>query len=189
MLGTTGRLRDAETELRRALVLDPLAPVMHYNLGQILFWQRRDEEARGAMDRALAIDATFYPARTYLGYIAASEGRSAEALAQFGRVLDSRRSDDDLAVFAYGLARSGLRDSASAVLRQSVERTKLNVVSAADIALGYLGLGDTASTFHWLQIAHARHDSDLEAFVQSPLFDSVRQDPRWKALAAQMRLP
>jgi serine/threonine-protein kinase len=188
LLGTTGRLRNGETELRQALLLDPLSPVILYNLGQNLFWQRRHEEARDVFERALATDATFYPARTYLGFLDAAEGRPRDAVAEFRRVLDSRHSDDDLAVLAYGLALAGQRDSASAVLSRVVERARTVTVSPADIALGYLGQGDRDAAFRWLDLALAQHDSDLEAFVQSPLFEPARADRRWEALLTGMRL-
>jgi TolB-like protein/DNA-binding SARP family transcriptional activator/Tfp pilus assembly protein PilF len=189
MLGTSGKLREAEAELLRALELDPLSPVIHYNLGQNLLWQRRYDDAVAVLEKVLTLDATFYPARTVLGYVRIAQGRPADAVAELRRVLDTDRTTDDRAVLAFAQAVAGQRDSATAALAGILREAQRSPVSAADIALVYIGLGDHDRAFTWLDKALATHDSDLEAFIQSPTLDPLRNDRRFAALRRAMNLP
>jgi len=74
----------------------PMTKVQHagseaeakYELGRFYYGQRRAEEARRALEEALALDAAHSRASNVLGVIYASQGRYEEAQAQFKRALE-----------------------------------------------------------------------------------------------------
>lgn len=194
-LAHQGRFLEAEAEMRRALVLDPLSAVTHYNLGQVLYGQRRYDEAAKELVRALTTAPTFRAAHATLGYVRESQGRRAEALREFELAAGppDGRANSDIAVLAYGFASGGRPDSAAKLLaaalaRRAADSSSAAATSAADIAIAYMALGQRDSTFAWLERARVEHDSDLQAFVASPVLDPLHGDPRYAQLRSRMNL-
>ncbi|MBX6332002.1 MAG: tetratricopeptide repeat protein, partial [Gemmatimonadaceae bacterium] len=186
-----GRVVDGEREVRRALALDPFSAVIRYNLGQTLLVARRYDDAAAALEGALAQAPDFVAARTVLGLVRDAQGRPRDALRELQAVVhsESRRNADNLALLAYAYARAGIRDTAQQLLAEALRaRARLPRVSATDIAVAYLGLGEHDRAFTWLERARVEHDSDLEAFVPSPLLGPLRGDPRFVRLETEMHL-
>ncbi|HET7552290.1 MAG TPA: tetratricopeptide repeat protein [Gemmatimonadaceae bacterium] len=195
-LAHQGRLLEAEAEMRRALDLDPLSAVARYNLGQVLYGQRRYEEAATELTRALTIAPTFRAAHATLGYVRVSQGRRSDALREFELAAGpaAGRANSDIAVLAYGFALAGQSDSAAALLAtalkgRAADPSTATATSAADIAIAYMALGKRDSAFAWLERARVEHDTDLQAFVASPILESLRNDPRYAVLRSRMNLP
>jgi TolB-like protein/DNA-binding SARP family transcriptional activator/lipoprotein NlpI len=189
VLAARGQLADADRELRTALALDPLSAVTHYNLGQSLFWQRRYREAREQIRRALYVQPSFPQASTMLALIDIAEGHADSGLGRLRRVADDTRSLDDVAMLAYGFAAAGQHDAATRLLSDVRDGLRAGRhVSAADISLVYVALGRTDEAFAWLHRAWEAHDSDLQAFVQSPMLDPLRSDERFDRLMRDLGL-
>ncbi|HEU4585634.1 MAG TPA: tetratricopeptide repeat protein, partial [Gemmatimonadaceae bacterium] len=195
-LAHQGRFGEAEAEMRRALDLDPLSAVMRYNLGQVLYGQGRLDDAADELTRALTIAPTFRAAHATLGYVRLSQGRKGEALREFELAAGPARgrAGSDIAVLAYGYASAGQPDTAAQLLaaalaRRASDPSTAAATSASDIAIAYMALGERDSAFTWLERARVEHDSDLQAFVASPLLDELHADSRYAALRSRMNLP
>ena len=195
LLAHQGRLEEAEAEMRRALELDPLSAVTHYNLGQVLYGQRRYDQAAAELTRALSIAPTLRAAHATLGYVWASQGRRNDALREFelaaGRA--GSRAGSDIAVLAYGYALAGRPDTAAQLLdvalaRRTADPSIAAATSAADIAIAYMALGELDSAFAWLERARVEYDTDLQAFVASPVLEPLHGDARYAALLSRMNL-
>jgi TolB-like protein/DNA-binding SARP family transcriptional activator len=195
-LAHQGRFTEAEVEMRRALDLDPLSAVMHYNLGQVLYGQGRLDDAAEALTRALTTAPTFRAAHATLGYVRLSQGRKPDALREFELAAGPPRgrAGSDIAVLAYGYASAGQPDTAAVLLsaalaRRAADPSTAASTSASDIAIAYMALGQRDSAFTWLERARVEHDSDLQAFVASPILDELQADSRYAALRSRMNLP
>ena len=190
-LAAQGRLREGEAELRRALALNPLSAVTGYNLGQILFWQRRYPAALEQLRATLEVNASFYQARSVMGLVRVAQGEAADGVVELRRVIDAQpeRNPDDVALLAYAHAVAGARDSAAALLAEVRTRADAGRVSPADVALVYVGLGRYDEAFGWLDRARRTYDSDIQAFVWAPMLDPLRADPRFARLLRAMHLP
>jgi TolB-like protein/DNA-binding SARP family transcriptional activator len=195
-LAHQGRFVEAESEMRRALDLDPLSAVMRYNLGQVLYAQGRYDDAAAELTRALTMAPTFRAAHATLGYVRLSQGRGADALREFELAAGATkgRAGSDIAVLAYGFAANGKVDSARALLGSALEARAADpstaaTISASDIAIAYMALGQRDSAFAWLERARVEHDSDLQAFVASPILEPLHDDSRYALLRSRMNLP
>jgi tetratricopeptide (TPR) repeat protein len=71
-LGGTGRLAEAEAAFREAVKRDDKNHRYAYNLGFVLLKQGRPAEARGWLEKSLAADPTFAPARERLAELSRS---------------------------------------------------------------------------------------------------------------------
>ncbi|HEY9426609.1 MAG TPA: tetratricopeptide repeat protein [Gemmatimonadaceae bacterium] len=195
-LAHQGRFLEAESEMRHALNLDPLSAVTHYNLGQVLYGQGRYEDAATELRRALTIAPTFRAAHATLGYVRVSQGRRSDALREFELAAGPAegRANSDLAVLAYGFAQVGQPDSAAVHLAAALKGRAADpsiaaATSAADIGIAYMALGQRDSAFAWLERARVEHDTDLQAFVASPLLEPLHDDARYAQLRSRMNLP
>ena len=57
------------------------------------------------------------------------------------------------------------------------------------MAMGYAGLGDRDTALRWLDRAAREKDPWLYAMsINAPIFDSIRDDPRFAAAAKTMHL-
>ena len=93
---------------------------------------------------------------------------------------------DSLLATAYAAA--GRRDEALALLQQVLELAEREYVSPVSIAYIYAALGDHDGAFTQLQIAAQDRDPNLLGLKSNPSFDSLREDPRYSALLASMKL-
>jgi adenylate cyclase len=53
----------------------------------------------------------------------------------------------------------------------------------------YISLGDKDKAFHWLEKAYEERDGFTDELAVSPMFASVRSDPRYQALVKKIGFP
>jgi hypothetical protein len=81
--------------------------------------------------------------------------------------------------YAIRLAKTKLRDA----------YTRGNFDYPVAIAEIYILLGDKDKAFYWLYKAYDERDGWVEELAVSPMFDSVRSDPRYKTLVKKIGFP
>ena len=137
------------------------------------------------------MDSAFVLINEWLGTVYLSEGRAAEAVSLFERAIDPVvHHSVPTALLGYALAKAGRRRESEGLLRELLERQSQGYVSPTSIALLTAGLGDTVQTFAWLRRAAEIHDPFLiYNFVNEPMLERFRRDPRGVAILRAMRLP
>lgn len=93
----TGRARVAADAFREALAGDPKNARLHLGAATAAFLERRDAEAKDALDRALALDPKLTRARTLLGQVLHRMGDVPGAIRTYS-VLTADAPDDKEAV-------------------------------------------------------------------------------------------
>jgi eukaryotic-like serine/threonine-protein kinase len=188
---TVGRLDEAVAEARRARELDPLSLTINGGLGRALYSAKRPEEAAAQLRGVLAMDTTFVVVNEWLATVYLSQGRAAEAVSLYERAIDPAvRHSVPTALLGYALAKAGRRRESEALLRELMERQSKSYLSPTSIALLTAGLGDTVQTFLWFRRAAEVHDPFLiYNFVNEPMFERLRRDPRGVAILQSMGLP
>jgi len=66
-LALTGRIEEAFVEEQRALELDPLSPIISWNLGWLFYEARQYDQAIEQQHKVLELDPNFIPAHRFLG--------------------------------------------------------------------------------------------------------------------------
>jgi tetratricopeptide (TPR) repeat protein len=82
-----GELDQAADLYRRAIVLDPLEPVLHFNLGNVLYGMAQLEESAASFQQAIDHDSNYAEAWNNLGNVQAELGRFPVAILAFRRSL------------------------------------------------------------------------------------------------------
>jgi hypothetical protein len=91
-------------------------------------------------------------------------------------------------LLGYAYAVTDQEDRARAVL-QSFDSTEVTTGNAAAIARIYLGLGNHTAALDWLERAADSHDPFFSSEpLASPLFDPLRDDPRFANVARKVNL-
>ena len=89
-------------------------------------------------------------------------------------------------VLGYAYAVSGNKPAAMRILRELEEQSKTSAVPLVTFALVYAGLGERDRTFDFLK--RAIDDRDFNVRMHDPMWDTLRDDPRFAGLLRRMNL-
>jgi len=186
-LSWTGQHAAAIEEARRAQEVDPLSPIISTNVGQVLYFARRYEEVRKAIQKALEVSPDFFLARYILGLVCLQEHKLQEGTSELQAAVALFPEDDQTkAALGYAYALSDRKGDALAVLAELEKLSKARFVSPRDIALVYTGLGEKDKALDWLEEAYRQRDIGLSNLAVDPAFDPLRADPRFENLVRKM---
>jgi TolB-like protein/Tfp pilus assembly protein PilF/predicted Ser/Thr protein kinase len=188
-LGQLGRVDEQLVEAQRALDVEPLSLIGTYSLGLGYYFGRHFDLAREFARKTLEITPTFPPALRLLGSVNLADNRDQEGIAEMRQLHDLAPANSlHTALFAYAEARAGRRHEAEEVLAALIRRSKTEYVPAANIAFGYVGLGDRDSAFQWFEKGYAERSQVMMFLKIEPLFDPIRSDPRYRDLVRRVGL-
>ncbi len=183
------RVADAAAAVGRARELDPLSPVVVSGVGVQRYFARAYDEAIVAQHEALALDDRFGMAHFFLGQALAGQGRFTDAIAAFeqARTLVGD-AVEVLAALGHALARAGRRDAAQELQRELLGRAERDYVSPTLLAQVAIGLDDAEAALAHLERAGALRAADLIWVGVRPVFDPLRDTPRFRAILHRVRL-
>ena len=183
-----GRLAEAVARAQKARELDP-SPDAGGDLGWILFHARRYDEAIREYRTALAIEPDNANMLWRLGLALSFKHQSQEAIAVLERAVSlSDRAPGNLGVLAVVYGQAGRREDALRVLAELKKREKTGYVPAGAFVLTYSGLADREQTLIWLEQAYKEQSFIMLFLKVHPIFDSLRDDPRFKDLLRRVGL-
>jgi Tfp pilus assembly protein PilF len=184
-----GRLEEALRELRQALRLDPLSPIVHTAVGGCLYRMRRWDEAAETLRATLHANPEFGHAYWSLGRVLLEQDRSDEALACFQHALQVMgQIPAGLAELAYCHARMGHRDLALATLQTLQELGKQGWVSPLNAALIHVGLGDHDAAIGCLEESYEKRIRQLVWVNVDPRFAALQGMPAFEQLISRLGL-
>lgn len=188
-LDQLGRLDEAAAAAQRAVELEPLSLVGTYAVGLTHYCARRFDRAREYAQRVLEVEPDYPLGLRLMGSSLVAEGRYAEAIDPYER-LAKAAPDNSLygGWLAHVYGRAGRVSEARAILTRIASGPNARRVAAANIAIGYIGLGDNASALSWLEIAYNEHSQALTYLKIDPVYDPLRGDPRFTNLLQQVGL-
>lgn len=189
LLAQTGRHEEAIKEIRRALELDPLSLIISTNVAWIYYFGRQYDQAIDQFRKALDMDPNYGVAHLRLGLTYVQKRMYQEAISELQKAESlSPESTDTLAERGYAYAVSGNRDEARKILDKLGEYAKEKYVSSYDFAVVYLGLGQRDRALDLLEKAYEERSSFISFLEIDPRIDSLRSEPRFKALVAKLKL-
>jgi hypothetical protein len=90
--------------------------------------------------------------------------------------------------FGYVAGLLGHTVEARSVIGELEARREKGYGPAVPIAWTYLGLGETAAAFDWLETALAERDPFLGSAMVFPAYDAIREQARFRRLTQQLKL-
>jgi tetratricopeptide (TPR) repeat protein len=194
-LGLLRRYPESIEQFRQALALDPLSVAVRVDFLDPLVAAGRIGEARAVLDEGMRIDRMNPRLLIASSAVLAAEGHEAEGVdAELrGRLLlGAPETEVDALGAAY--RRGGMRafdEERVALLLEQVKRGALSVPgmsAATQLGLVYAKLHDREHALEWLTRSVDRGE-DGALHLRVPVYDFLRDDPQYQALAARVGIP
>ena len=185
-----GRHDEALQHAAKAVELDPLDLMTNFRLVQANCYAGRHEEAVrcGRIAIQLTPDSPYTYFYLALSLVALGSKEEAWEIANTGRRLADAMPLGE-GYFGYLAGVLGHTEEARSVLEGLRVRRENGYAPALPIARTYLGLGETDHAMSWLETALTERDPFLGSLMVFPGYDAIRNQPRFKLLAEQLKLP
>ena len=185
-----GRHDEAVFHASKAVELDPLDLMTNFRLVQANCYARRYDEAVNAGRLAIELTPDSPYTYFYLALSLAALGSKEEAweMASMGRKLAGGMPLGE-GYFGYLAGALGHTVEAREVVEKLEAGREKGYVPALPIAGTYLGLGETSAALEWLDISFAERDPFLGSLLVFPAYEVIRNQPRFKRLAEQLKFP
>ena len=207
----------AQSDLARALALDPNDALALTSYAAVLFTLGRRDEGIAALRKAVVSDPLSDAVWSALGRLLDAAGERAEAKQAYARALQIN-PQQNWANFLLGnmLLKDGNTDAAISYYQRAPEQFRTTGMAMAeftrgneaasrallakmekDFAIGfayqiaqiYAWRGEKDQAFAWLDRCFPLHDAGLVRLPFDPVLDPLRKDPRFDALVAKMGFP
>jgi len=182
-----GRMKEAIEQNELALKLDPLNLSCKAGYGLILLFSRRYDDAITTFQEVLNTD----PANEL------ALGNLPEAFHQIGKYEEEMEAwkayyhhifKNFVHVFDQGYAKAGYVGALNLEADTLVAQSKTNYINPVEIALIYACAGNKKRVMDMLERAYEVHDPSTP-YLLYPVFDSLRNEPRFQELALKMNVP
>ena len=183
LMRATGRIDEAIALFQRAVEQDPLSATAHHNLAVTLYYARKFEDAEAAFRKTLELAPRRAETRSNLAMVLLRLRRNEESLREA-----TMEPYDAFGLCARAILHHAQGDSAKSDLALRELEEGFAADGAYQIAEVYAARGELDSAFAWLERACDQNDGGLMYLLGDPLFEVVRDDPRWKDVLARMRL-
>ncbi|HTT68122.1 MAG TPA: protein kinase [Gemmatimonadales bacterium] len=189
LLSSQGKTQEALVEGLTALELDPASVSIRRTVAWDYYYARRYDQSAYHATRAIAMNPTQEESHRILGMALAFGGRLAEA----ERTLREARTLPGAGAYAIGalgwvLARVGQRAEAEALLGELEALAAREYVTPVAFGTLLIGLGDRERALDYAERAAAERRGWTVYANVNPLFDSLREEKRFKALVKKMGL-
>jgi tetratricopeptide (TPR) repeat protein len=184
-----GRIEEGIVEVERVLQSDPLSIFVRWWHAVFLYLGRRPDRMIEEGRRMLALDPNHFLGHWVVGvgYTEAEDpGRAVAALTLSHELSGGAHFTRGFLAFALG--RSGRAEEARHLIDEAETLAAEAYVSPFTIAISHSGIGDWDSAFSWWSRAVDVRDPLIVPIKTLPIFDPVRDDPRYSVLLRRMNL-
>jgi tetratricopeptide (TPR) repeat protein len=183
------RFDEAMQQIERAIELDPLNPGHRNFYGAVLSLARRYDDAIAQYQNLLQMAPDHPAALAGLSSVYHAKGMHDEevaALRSSYTEMGFTEAEEALASFhAEGDYRRAMHRMADTL----VALRSVRYVNATDIARFYVKAGENSQALDWLERAFEERDAGMPWLSAHPLYDPLRDNPRFQALLQRMNLP
>lgn len=189
LIAQKGQLNDGIAEMRRALELEPLSVVISSCLGQALYFARQYDDAIEELEKAIEVDPSYKEPYGSLGMIYLEKRQFEKAIPMLEKGATSPTYKIRMmGALGYAYALQGKKDEARKMLQELRALDEKQHVDPCFLAWIHSGLGEKEQAFQLLNQAYEEKANWMLIIKVDPFFDSLRSDPRFKALLKKMNL-
>jgi tetratricopeptide (TPR) repeat protein len=188
------RLDDAEASALRAVELDPLSVGPTHDLGFAYFLNGKYDAATAEFEKAVELHPDWTWGYVKGGMANAYGGRPELAhalLEQADKRVDGWGSALIQSWIAVAYANSGRPDLAQVILDKILTRRESEQINGFALAYAYIAMGDGENALKWLETAVDEKSVDAVWLKVAGVtfFESIGDDPRYRALVERMGYP
>jgi len=180
-----GRFDEARVATKRALEIDPLAPVTNQQYAWLLFFEKKYDESETLSKRNIDLDPNYWYAHWQLFLVYRQRRDYVAAVEELAKVQDSR-GEPDAATFIRESFTGG--DWQGFLKKVTANRTRLKLYPYF-VATFFAELGEKDKAFAVLNEAIETKDQHTAQMKVDPIMDPLRDDPRFKEVLKKAGFP
>ena len=184
MLSRRGRSVEGLAQIRKAYELDPLSLIINQDVGYNLHLDRQIEAALRQYERTLQLDPDYPTTTIVYAWALLSEGRYAEARSAFERWAVLSGGNPDVLGQLVDAARAYRETGVPQELPEGLDIKNGFVPYFAPHV--YLSLGYPELALDLLETALEERKFSILMGLNSPIYDGVRHEPRFVAIAQKV---
>ena len=189
-LTVAGRSPEAVSVARRALERDPISASLSHTLAVQLVLSGRLDEGIEECRKTIELDPNFAVAHEVLGTALSARGMYSEALPPAAKAVAlSGGGALPLADLGYIHARRGEDAEARRLLQTLAAASAQRYTPAVALAIVHVGLRENDRALDWLDKAYNERSIRLAYLRREPVWDPLREEPRFKDLLRRIPLP
>jgi len=183
------RPEEAMAHIERALELDPFNVLFRDFYGRSLVLARQYDEAIALLRETLRTAPNNLQVMSSLKTAYHQKHMYEEALEIWKRSFAAKGDQEAEEALALGYAEAGYSGALSRVAEIMMERSRTTFVTPWQIGTLYTRAGKNDDALEWLERAYEAHDPNMPYIGVDPIFDILRDEPRFKDLLRRMNLP
>ncbi|HEY4443778.1 MAG TPA: helix-turn-helix domain-containing protein [Steroidobacteraceae bacterium] len=188
-LTAVGRIEESLAASKRCLELDPLDLVINIHMAWHHQFSRQYDEAVEQCWRTNELHPNSFWPPYFFALAFEQQGKIGDAVNEFEKAIKmSGNVTFAIAGLGHLYASCGEQRKATAIIDSLLARSRVTYVPAYDIGLVHAGLGRSDLAFEYLHKAHHERSGWLTYLRVEPRLDSLRPDPRFKALLQRLHL-
>jgi tetratricopeptide (TPR) repeat protein len=189
LLAVTGRADESVREMNKGRELEPFEPAPPTHVGWALYYARRFDESIEELRNVAASDPEFSLSYMVLAGNFMAKKMWGEGIAAGRKFVElTAESVVALSLLGWVSGSAGLKDEALKILERLDGMPKERYVGPFFRALVWTGLGETNKALENLEKAYEARDSWMAWLKVWPVFDSLREEPRFQAVLKKMNL-
>jgi Flp pilus assembly protein TadD len=189
-LAVVGRRQQALAEAQKAYELDPLSPVVGANLAKILQENGQYDKAIDQAKKTLELEPNSAVTHTVLGIVYQDKKMYADAIREYKTGLQMGGPPGEMrGLLGCVYAATGDTGNAEKMILELKRLWPAHAHAALDLAVVYVGLGQTDQALYWLGKASETEVGDLAVVGQDPHFAALHSDPRFQAFVKRVGAP
>jgi tetratricopeptide (TPR) repeat protein len=183
-LSSLGEAESAQTQMKEAVKLDPLSPIIGSFASMIDLAYGRLDDAIAEGRRTQLLDPNYFYQGSELGAAYREKGMFAEALELYKKAGEVTGVPQPGLAITY--AKMGRLNEAEHVFNEVKTFAATHYVAGEAIASICVALKDNDSAFQWLERAYQEHSGSLHGIAVRPEFRPLYSDPRFADLLRRM---
>jgi TolB-like protein/Tfp pilus assembly protein PilF len=184
------RFDEAFAQIRRAEELDPLSRPIKRGKVWLLMFSGKYDRAIAQAQMLLELDRDFPQGHYALAVAYTKNAMYEQAIsAHLNPIAQSGPGSRTMALLAHAYGRSGQTGEALKIIAELTERAKGEYVSAHDMAIAHIGLGNKEEALLWLERAYEERGHLGSLARERHWWDPLRSDARYQDLVRRLRLP
>jgi TolB-like protein/tRNA A-37 threonylcarbamoyl transferase component Bud32 len=179
---------EAMRHIEDALKLDPLNPLIQSLYAMDLMYVRRYDEVIRLLRKTLETSPMEPVALSTIRSAYHQKKMYNEALEAWRLSFEARGDHEAILTLNRGLAEGGYSRALQRLAEMLIERSKTTYVTPWQVATLYTRAGLKEEALNWFEKAYDTHDPNMPYLSIDPIFDELRDQPRFQAILKRMGL-
>jgi len=189
LLNVQGRPEEAEIQANKAMEIEPFNSFIQITYAMHLNLVRKYEESIKVLNNNLAIEPNNNFALSTLRSSYHNLQMYDEALETWEKSFAAKGDQVAIEALKRGSQEGGYRMALQRIAELLIERSDTSFITPWQIATLYTRAGNNLEALDWLEKAYQDRDSNMPYISVDPIFDGLRDNPRFFELLRKMKLP